>query len=97
MKKATQEQIEGWKKQYGMVFQVTVDDKIAYLRKPDRQIIAYGLTKVSTDPLGFNEVILKNCWIAGDEEIKTNDDYFMAVSAQLEQIMEVKTADIKKL
>jgi len=95
--KATKEQIAAWKKKHGEVFLVTVEDKTAYLHKPDRKTIAYAMSKVQDDPLSFSEIILQNCWLTGDEELKTNDDYFLAVSAQLDKLVEVKQAEIKKL
>lgn len=89
--------IKDWKKKYGEIFEITVEDKKAYLRKPDRKILAFAMTKIQTDPLGFAEVLLNNCWLDGDEELKTNDDYFLAISSQLDKLVEVKTAEIKKL
>jgi hypothetical protein len=45
----------------------------------------------------FNEIILSNCWLGGDEELKTNDDYFLAVSGTLSQLIIVKEAELVKL
>jgi len=45
----------------------------------------------------FNEIVLNNCWISGDETIKTNDELFFAVVAKLNALIEVKSAEIKKL
>lgn len=44
MKKATQEQIENWKKEFIDVYQIEIpeDDKICYLRKPTRTELSYG-------------------------------------------------------
>ena len=97
MKEITDLQIAEWKKKHGTVYLVTADDKKAYLKKPDRATIAFAMTKVQSDPLQFSEIILQNCWLAGDEELKSNDDYFLAVSSQLDKLIEVKTAEIKKL
>lgn len=93
----TEKQIEDWKKKHGDVFEIIVEDKKCYLHKPSRKTLAFALTKVNTDPLSFAEIIISNCWLAGDDEIKENDDYFMAASTQLDKLMEVKTAQIKKL
>ena len=41
--------------------------------------------------------ILNDCFLGGDEEIKTNDAYFLAVSSKLSEIIEVKEAKLVKL
>ncbi|MGH2645630.1 MAG: hypothetical protein ACRDE2_16895, partial [Chitinophagaceae bacterium] len=85
----TNEQIEEWKRKYGKVFLLKVGDKECHLRMPDRTILGYA-TKISMDdknPLKFNEILLENCWLAGDNEIKTNDQYFLGASAQLEKLL----------
>ncbi len=45
----------------------------------------------------YNEVLLENCWLDGDEEIKKDDSLFLGVSSHLAEIIEIKTAEIKKL
>ena len=45
----------------------------------------------------FNEIVLNQCWIAGDEEIREDDDYFLAACPVLEGLMESKQAELKKL
>lgn len=93
----TDQQLSEWKKKYGDVFEFTVEGKSCYMRKPDRKVLAFAMTKVQTDPTGFAEAIINNCWLGGDEELRTNDDYFLAISGQLDKLVEAKTAQIKKL
>lgn len=45
----------------------------------------------------YNEFLLNNCWLEGDEIIKTDDALFLGVSAQLAEIIEMKEATLKKL
>lgn len=99
MKKATQEQIENWKKEFIDVYQIEIpeDDKICYLRKPTRTELSYGSKIGAQDPMKFNEHILNVCWLDGDEDIKTNDSLFLAVSTQLEEVLAFKKAELKKL
>jgi len=73
------------------------DGKEAFLKKPDRKIMSYAMTKMQSNPLGYAEVILNQCFLGGDEEVKTNDDYFFGAAAQLEQMIEAKNASLKKL
>ncbi len=93
----TKEQIQEWKKQYKDIFVISVEDKKVYLRTPDRKTLSYASTLATKDPLKFNEVILNNCWLGGDEEIKTNDELFLAVSSKLPDLIQIKEATLEKL
>lgn len=96
--KVTQEQINAWKKKHGEIFSISFEDgKEAYLKKPDRKVLSFAMTKMQTNPLGFAESILNQCFIGGNEEVKTDDNYFLGAAAQLEGLMEVKNAELKKL
>lgn len=94
---ATPEQIEDWKRQHGKVFAVTVDGGICYLKKPSRKALGYASYASKQNPLNFNEVILNDCWLGGDETIRTDDAKFLGISGVLADIIEVKEAEIKKL
>ncbi len=55
--------------------------KVGYLRKPDRATIKYAMTKTvradqTIDTISSGEVVLKKCWLGGDEEINTDDRYY---------------------
>jgi hypothetical protein len=93
----TPEQIEEWKKQHKDIFKITVDGRTCYLRKPSRKALGYAAVAGKENPLKFNEVILKDCWLAGDEEIKTDDTLFMSISAKLTELIEIKDAELEKL
>ena len=94
----TQEQIEAWKKKHGEIFVIAFEDgKEVYLKKPDRKVLSFAMTKMQTNPLAFAETILNQCFIGGDEDVKTDDNYFLGAAAQLEGMMEVKQAELKKL
>ena len=97
MKEITTEQIAAWKKKYGAVYEIAVDGKKCYLRKPDRKTLSYASAVGTNDPLKFSEIMLNGCWLGGDEEIKTNDDLFLSVSGKLGELIETKEAELKKL
>jgi len=94
--KATADQVKEWKKKHGDVFEVAVGNSVCYLKKPDRKIMGYVAT-LAKNPIRANEVLLDNCWLGGDERIKTDDELFLGVSGKLTEIVEVKEAEIKKL
>ena len=93
----TKEQIQEWKQQYKDIFVISVEDKKAYLRTTDRQTLSYASTLATKDPLKFNEVVLNNCWLGGDEEIKTDDALFLAASSKLPDLIQIKEATLEKL
>ena len=92
----TQEKIEGWKKQHGDIYLIEVEDKACVVRKPNRKDLSFAML-LKDDPIKFNETLLNNLWIEGDAEIKANDDYFLAVSSQLGELLQIKEATLKKL
>ena len=92
---ATPEQLAEWKATHGEFFEIKVEDKVCYLRKPDRKALSFA-SQVGNDPMKFNDAILKNCWLGGDLEMQTNDSYFLAVSSKLDQVIEFKKAELVK-
>lgn len=91
------QKIEEWKEKYGDVYRVEVDGRTAYLKKPGRKALGAAAVIGKQDPMKYNEVLLNNCWIEGDEAIRQDDALFLGVSAQLAEIIEIKEATLKKL
>lgn len=96
-KTVSPEQIAEWKEKYGNVYVAEVDEKRAYLKQPTRKALGAAAVIGKSDPMRYNEVLLDNCWLGGDEEIKTNDALFLGVCGQLTELIEVKEATLKKL
>lgn len=93
----TKEQIQEWKKKHGKVFKISCDGKVCYLKPPSRKTLGYASVAGKDDPLKFNEVILRDCWLGGDEEIRTDDVLFLSVSSQLANIIQTKEAELEEL
>ncbi|MCM1035538.1 MAG: hypothetical protein NC038_05520 [Paludibacter sp.] len=98
----TKEQIAEWKAKYGQVSRITVKDpengdKVCYLKLPSRKALGYATQAAKDNPMKFNEVILQDCWLGGDDEIKTNDTLFLSVSSKIAELIEVKEAELEKL
>lgn len=92
-----QEQIDKWKAEFKKVWALKVDGRIGYIKSPDRKTLGYASTVGAKEPMKFNEIILNECWLGGDDEIKKDDDLFLAASGQLAKIIEVKEAELEKL
>lgn len=91
----TKEQIAEWKKKHGTIYQIDVEDKSCIIRKPNRKDLSY--VSATKDPIKLQENLLNQIWVAGDEEIREDDDLFFAAANQLEDVLKVKQAEIKKL
>lgn len=77
------------------LYLVTVEGKGCILRSPGRQDLSYA--SVARDPVKRKEVLLNQLWVAGDEEIKTDDRLFFSVMPTLDRLFEIKEAELKKL
>lgn len=93
--KIDKQKVEEWKKQHGEIFQLETQGKSCIVRKPTRK--EYSYVSVVKNPIKAQETLLNQIWLDGDEEIKTNDDLFFAVCSQLEYVLAIKEAEIKKL
>lgn len=94
---ATEDQIKQWQEQYGSVFRlVSKGEKACYLKPVDRQMMSF-LSQAGTDPVAFNEALLKNTWIEGDKEIIEKDEYFLAVMEDLASMLDFGQSSLEKL
>lgn len=93
--KYAKEQIAEWKRKHGELFEITVESKSCILHRPTRQDLSYA--SVVKDPIKMSETMLNQLWVAGDEEIKTDDSLFLAAIQKMQEVLEVKEAAIKKL
>lgn len=93
--KYTKDQLNEWKKKHGDLFEITIDGKSCILHRPTRRDLSYA--SVVKDPIKMSETMLSQLWVAGDEEIKTDDGLFLAAIQKMQEVLEVKEAEIKKL
>lgn len=74
----TKEQIERWKALYGKVFKYTAKEGekewVGYFKPITPEVLdAYDKTSKRSKLAGDN-VVMENCWLGGDEEVKKRDD-----------------------
>lgn len=94
---ATAEQIAKWKEEHGKVFKYEVDGKVAYLRSVDRNTYALAASKVATSPAKFNEIVIQNIWLGGDEDLKKEDEYYFGLIDFVEELMAKKKGSLETL
>ena len=95
----TDEALAELKTKYKEVFQLKIETHIGYLKKPDRKTVAYAMTQMNngSNPLGYIETLLNECWIGGSEAIKEEDDLFLAAIPVIKDLVQVKNAELVKL
>ena len=103
----TPEIIEGWKKKYGDVFCVEAEGRKGYLRRPGggnapaprptRRIIASANVLGGVDGLKIKEILLRNCWLGGDNALLDEDRYFLGILPHADAIIEIVESDLKKV
>lgn len=92
----TTEDVRKWKAQFGSVFKYeTEDGKVAYFRTPDRKIL--GLSTSAPDTVAGNEMVAKNCFLAGDDAIITEDKYFFGLQKKMAQLVKVASGNLEEL
>jgi len=94
---ATPDQIKEWKAKHKSVYAIKVDGHVAYLKSPDRKTMSYASVGGAKDPIKFNEILMKGCWLGGSMEIQTDDELFFGAGKQLAEIIVVKEAELEKL
>lgn len=66
------------------------------VKSPDRNTLSVA-SKFMEDPVRFNEVIFTNCFVAGDEEIRTDDYLRLAAETKCAGLVKIAESSIKKL
>jgi hypothetical protein len=83
-------------------YKITIDGTqlSCYLKKLPRVTLeaVLGMVAGKSNPqyIRAGEIILNACWISGDEEIKTNEDNFVAACFSAYEVIDIKTATLEK-
>ena len=105
---AVEAQVANWKKQHREVHEIRVqvapdDEAVCYIHNPDRNIMAYCLTRtLNKQLLEAGEFLLMNCWLGGDERCNPNsavgnDMAIVAAALEAAQSLEMLASSSKKL
>lgn len=99
----TQAQISQWKQRWGSVTQITVslDDAgnkaTGYFKKPGLDTISAASPKMENDPIGAGKIVFENCWLGGDEIIKTNDEALFSTILEVNRLFKFRETEVKNL
>lgn len=105
--KFTKEQIANYKKQHGQIFLFESGDKSCILKLAGRNELSLAQVastsfdedsgKSHFDANKYDESILMSCWVAGDEEIKTDDKHFLGIRKELDKLVQKSKFTVKEL
>ena len=99
----TPAQLGAWKQRWGEVyaFSIKSDDEgtvvTGYFKKPDLITIAASATKAEADPVGSGIIVFENCWLGGDESIRTNDEQKFAAIREVNKLFRIRAVEVKKM
>lgn len=68
----------------------------AFFKKPDRMIYGAALSMQARNPLSAKEIVLRSCFLEGDQEIIDDDDLFFSACTVVEDMIVIRQANIKK-
>lgn len=92
----TQEKLDEWKKEYGNreLIHLKVENFLAVLRPPMADDLGDYLTAIGTNGMSKAvAMIVEQLWIEGDYELIEDEDNFIAVFLQMNNILESKKAE----
>ncbi|MGQ0737663.1 MAG: hypothetical protein ACT4OJ_01260 [Bacteroidota bacterium] len=105
MKKEEQDKLDAISKKNGgikvILLKVPKNDEYTefaygYIKYPDRTDISIAMTMKDTDPLKGKEIVLRNSWLEGDEEILKDTELFLSACTVLDEVIGVRQALVKK-
>ncbi len=105
------EQIAYWKKQHGGCSSIRIKEHICYLKPADKNSLSYALSMIRVrvdDPskaaevgvdriIQLGEVVLRNCWLGGSEEIRTIPKFWISAAVAAGDMVELVEAELKNL
>lgn len=91
------EELEQFKKEHGELSAIKVGDKLGLFKKPDRKTIGAAAAHINTDPIEYVAIIAENCFVAGDRELLEEDDYFLSLMPMMNDLVQMKEAELVKL
>lgn len=99
IKSPDQKQINAWKKEHGVLHQITVEGKIVILREPKIKDLERAM---AADPknkkkFNFNRSIIENCKLYVEPGAMDSDAKILAVFAELDELIPEAEASTKKL
>jgi hypothetical protein len=74
------------------------EGKVAFLKDPlsDLKIMKLAFTALQKSVLLFVSVILNNCWLEGDEELRDDEKYANGLEDQIQEITDIPDCEVER-
>lgn len=94
-------QIENWKKTYGDLYALTInEDGKSYkgiARKPDKMVLASAAVHMGSDPIKAGDVLRANCLLGITEGMLDSDERTVAVNTEIGKLFKVPAVEVEKI
>jgi hypothetical protein len=100
VKRFGQDQLEKWKSEYGNrpLIYLKIDDSLAVLRPPVADDLGEYMTAIGTNGMSKAiAMIVEQLWLDGDYALIEDEDNFIAIFIQINNILEGKKAEFFRL
>lgn len=94
--------VSDWEKQYAprQLNIIQVEDKLAVLRPVGAEEVSQFSMMVANPELGVakaSSYLLNELWIGGDEEIRSDEEFFISAMLQIQSVIELKKSNFYRL
>lgn len=90
----SKQEVEVWKEEGAI--NLEVDGFNCWLSKPSIKTLSLAFTVGVGSNIDFYEVLVKHCWLAGDDVFLKDDDYFFAIGEHFRELTEIKEPTCQK-
>lgn len=102
---ATPDQVDAWKQATGATHLLRIKVKnndgsasVCYLKPADRNVSSLAYTHIANKKMiEAGGVFIANCWLGGDERIKTVDRMYLAACQQAYDALDLAEAESEKI
>ena len=91
----TKEEFLELEKKYGKLFTIKGEGKVCYLKRPGRRELKHAGSE-GADDITYNEIIMRDCFVAGDRAFLDDDYYFLGAMGKLSEVLEYAQVELKK-
>jgi hypothetical protein len=93
----TPDQLVEWKAKYGDVLAIEIEGLIAYFRPLyDLRILKPAFAASLVSSVAFDESLVNNAWLGGDERLRTDDDLFADLAEKLGDQLDIPEFEVKR-
>lgn len=77
-------------------FNLKGEMSISYHKKPSRTDYGSALAIQDRNPITAKEIIIRSTFLEGDQRVMTDDEFFYSACTVVDDLLQIRLADIKK-